>query len=84
MMRTHKLDILFLQETTHVNTNTAEIHDKYCFVFSTSNSERMQTKIREQSGQRKGKGKQQSKKVLQLYNLDAEKLGTAFSMIVGI
>ena len=34
MMKTHKLDVLFLQET-HINTNTEELHDQYCFIFST-------------------------------------------------
>lgn len=79
MMKTHKLDILFLQET-HINTNTAEIHDQYCFVFSTDITDKQREdadKIRELSGQRKGKGKHNSKNSLQLYNLDAEKLGTA-------
>ena len=79
MMKTHKLDILFLQET-HINTNTAEIHDQYCFVFSTNITDKQREdadKIRELSGQRKGKGKHNGKNSLQLYNLDAEKLGTA-------
>ena len=35
MMKTHKLDILFSQET-HINTNTEEHHGQYCFVFSSS------------------------------------------------
>ena len=34
IMRTHKLDFLFLQET-HINTNTEETHDQYHFCFST-------------------------------------------------
>ena len=71
MMKTHKLDILFLQET-HINTNTSEIHDEYCFCFLTNITDKQREdadKIRGQSGHRKGKGKHKSKNSLQLYNL---------------
>ena len=85
MMRRHKLDILFLQET-HINTNTQQTHDEYCFVFSTSVTDKQRedaAKIREDpasgrgfgKGKRKNKGK--NKNALELYNLDAEKLGSA-------
>ena len=79
MMKTHKLDILFLQET-HINTNTEEMHEDYHFVFSTSVTDKQREdamKKREEHQLRKGKGKGKGKTALELFNLDAEKLGTA-------
>ena len=62
-METHKLDILFLQET-HINTNTEEHHDQYCFVFSSSitNQQREEAyKAREMAKTVAGKGKNKGK-----------------------
>ena len=79
MMIQHKLDILSLQGT-HINTNTEERHRNYFFNFSTSITDKQRedaNKIREQTTQGKGRGKQKGTSPLDLYNLDSEKLGTA-------
>ena len=81
MMKADNLDISSTKDA--YQHKSAEIHDKYCFVFFTSIMDKQREdaeKVREQSKQRKRKGKQKSKnqtKSFQLYNLDAEKLGTA-------
>ena len=68
MMETHKLDILFLQET-HINTNTEEHHDQYCFVFSSSITDQQReeaSKAREMAKTVAGKGKNKGKNQFQL------------------
>ena len=68
MMKTHKLDILFLQET-HINTNTEEHHDQYCFVFSSSITDQQReeaSKAREMAKTVAGKGKNKGKNQFQL------------------
>ena len=78
-MKTRKLDVLFLQET-HINTNTEELHDQYCFIFSACITDQQQeaaSKARDMVRAAVGKGKQKGKNNLQLHNLDAERLGVA-------
>ena len=82
-MEQHSIDVLALQET-HVNSNSTETHGDFHFYFSSdvSNQKREEAaKIREQQawnkgrGRGKGKGKNQRKSGIELYNLDAKKLG---------
>ena len=80
MMKKHKMDVLLFLQETHINTNTEEVHDNYIFNFSTSITDQQRedgTKAREQARQSKGRGRNNGKNALALYNLDAEKLGTA-------
>ena len=72
-------NVLFLQET-RININTEEHHDQYCFIFSTRITDQQReeaSKARDMVKAAVGKGKQKGKNNLQLYNLDAEKLGVA-------
>ena len=66
MMKTHKLDILCVQET-HINTHTS--------TSVTDKQREAAAKAREEQEMSKGRGKRK-RSMLELYNLDAEKLGT--------
>ena len=63
-----------------MKTNTEELHDQYCFIFSTCITDQQReeaSKARDMVKAAVGKGKQKGRNNLQLYNLDAKKLGVA-------
>ena len=80
-MISEEIDMLFLLET-HINTNSKETHDDYCFYFSTSVTDEMRKKAQDKRDQIKKKGLMFSQTSnIAVHNIDAEKhgVGVVFS-----